>query len=89
MVNGSSFSAAIEAGLYPLAIIGVLSSVVGAFYYLRIVKIMFFDDPAPVFERPANELRLVLFISGLFMASMVFYVSPILNAAEIAAASFF
>ncbi|WP_319414549.1 NADH-quinone oxidoreductase subunit NuoN [uncultured Cohaesibacter sp.] len=83
------FSAAIEAGLYPLAIIGVLSSVVGAFYYLRIVKIMFFDDPAPVFERPANELRLVLFISGLFMASMVFYVSPILNAAEIAAASFF
>ena len=51
------FSAAIEAGLYPLAIIGILASVVGAFYYLRIVKIMFFDDPAPVFERPSNELR--------------------------------
>ena len=83
------FSAAIEAGLYPLAIIGVLASVVGAFYYLRIVKIMFFDDPAPVFERPSNELRIVLAISGLFMASMVFYVSPIRSIAEFAANSFF
>ena len=34
------FLAAIEAGLYALAVIGVLASVVGAFYYLRIVKIM-------------------------------------------------
>ena len=38
------FAAAIKAGLYPLAIIGVLASVVAAYYYLRVVKIMFFDD---------------------------------------------
>ncbi|RMB08832.1 NADH dehydrogenase subunit N [Eilatimonas milleporae] len=44
------FAAAVEAGLIPLAVIGVLTSVVGAFYYLRIVKVMFFDDPAPAFE---------------------------------------
>ena len=39
------FLAAIQAGLYPLAVIGVLASVVGAYYYLRIVKIMYFDEP--------------------------------------------
>ena len=44
------FIAAIEAELYTLAIIGVISSVVGAFYYLRIVKIMYFDDAVDPFE---------------------------------------
>ena len=40
------FVAAIKAGLFTLAVIGVLTSVVGAYYYLRIVKIMYFDEPA-------------------------------------------
>ena len=40
------FLAAIQAGLFTLAVIGVLASVVGAYYYLRIVKIMYFDEPA-------------------------------------------
>ena len=40
------FLAAVKAGLWPLAIIGVIASVVGAYYYLRIVKIMFFDEAA-------------------------------------------
>ena len=40
------FHAAIEAGLYALCVLGVLSSVVGAYYYLRIVKIMYLDPPA-------------------------------------------
>jgi NADH-quinone oxidoreductase subunit N len=44
------FLAAIEAHLYTLAIVGVVTSVIGAYYYLRIVKIMYFDDPAPAFE---------------------------------------
>ena len=39
------FLAAINAGLYALAVIGVLASVVGAYYYLRIIKIMWFDEP--------------------------------------------
>ncbi len=46
------FLAAIDAGLYTLAVIGVLSSVVGAFYYVRIIRIMYFDEPAEAFERP-------------------------------------
>ncbi|WP_319531682.1 NADH-quinone oxidoreductase subunit NuoN [uncultured Cohaesibacter sp.] len=83
------FSAAIEAGLYPLAVIGVLASVVGAYYYLRIIKIMFFDEPAPVFEKASGELRLVLLLSGAFMLTMVIYVGPIRALAEEAAKSFF
>ena len=44
------FLPAIKAGLYPLSVIGVVTSVIGAFYYLRIVKIMFFDEAAEAFE---------------------------------------
>ena len=44
------FLGAIKAGLYRLAVIGVLASVVGAYYYLLIVKIMYFDEPAKGFE---------------------------------------
>jgi len=44
------FLAAVNAGLWPLALVGLLTSVVSAFYYLRIVKIMFFDEPAASFD---------------------------------------
>src|SRR5262249_4206002 len=54
------FLAAIKAGLFTLAVIGVLSSVVGAYYYLAIVKIMYFDEPAKGFEPMPTLLRLVL-----------------------------
>src|SRR6266404_1602069 len=51
------FLAAIQAGLYPLAVIGVLASVVGAYYYLRIIKLMFFDEPVASFQPMPAELR--------------------------------
>ena len=44
------FLAAVKAGLLPLAIIGFLASVVACYYYLRIVKVMFFDESAGGFE---------------------------------------
>ena len=50
------FLAAIEAHLYALSVIGVLSSVVGAYYYWRIVKVMYFDEPARGL-RPRHEPR--------------------------------
>ena len=50
------FLAAVEAGLYTLAIIGVLSSVVAAFYYLRIVKVMYFDQASRA-ARPRHSVR--------------------------------
>jgi NADH-quinone oxidoreductase subunit N len=45
------FNAAVEAGLYPLAVAGFVASVIGAYYYLRIIKVMYFDDPAPEYGR--------------------------------------
>jgi NADH-quinone oxidoreductase subunit N len=83
------FLAAIESGLYVLAVIGVLASVVGAFYYLRIIKIMYFDDPAPGFEPMAPELRVVLGLSGVFTLFFVLIAGPVGNAAATAAKTFF
>jgi NADH-quinone oxidoreductase subunit N len=83
------FLAAIDAKLYALAVIGVVSSVVGAFYYLRIVKLMYMDEPAGAFLPMPNELRLVLGICGLFVIFFFLYPSPLVAAAEIAAKSLF
>lgn len=83
------FSAAIKAGLYPLAIIGVLASVVAAFYYLRIVKIMFFDEPADRFEPVSRPLQLVLTLSLIFVLFFFVYPSPLIAAADVAAKTLF
>jgi NADH-quinone oxidoreductase subunit N len=84
------FLAAIEAGLYTLAVLGVLASVVGAFYYLRIVKVMYFDEPREGFDRPMGwELAGVLTVASL--AILLFFVvpSPLLSSAAAAAAVLF
>src|SRR6202040_2919215 len=60
------FLAAIKAGLFALAVIGVVTSVVGAYYYLSIVKIIYFDEPAKPFAPMAYELKIVLAVTGLF-----------------------
>jgi NADH-quinone oxidoreductase subunit N len=83
------FLAAIEAQLYPLAIIGVVASVIGAYYYLRIIKIMWFDEPRGGFLPMAGELRLVLGVSGAFVLFYVLVGGPIVSIAEAAALSFF
>ena len=83
------FTAAIKAELYTLAIIGVIASVVGAFYYLRIVKIMYFDDPAQGFEPVRKELGVVLTAAALVVTFFVFYPGPLLNGASVAAQTFF
>jgi NADH-quinone oxidoreductase subunit N len=83
------FAAAIKAGLYGLAVIGVLASCVGAYYYLRIVKLMYFDEPATPFDRPGPVASLVLALSGLLIILFVFLPSPITNAAMAAAQSLF
>lgn len=83
------FLAAIQAGQYALAIIGVLASVVGAFYYLRIVKIMFFDEPAEKFDVAGRETWAVIAASGLLVLLYVAYPAPLVSAAEVAAKSLF
>jgi NADH-quinone oxidoreductase subunit N len=83
------FLAAIKAGLYALAVIGVLASVVGAFYYLMIVKTMYFDEPKGNFEPMAQELRWVLGVTGLFNLLFFAYPAPFIEAAGAAAKSLF
>jgi NADH-quinone oxidoreductase subunit N len=83
------FLAAIDAGLYALAVIGVLASVVGAYYYLRIIKIMWFDEPVGGFMPMAGELRLVLGASGAFVLFYVLIGGPIGRVAQAAAKTFF
>jgi len=83
------FLAAVEAGLFPLAVIGVLASVIGAYYYLRIVKIMYFDEPAEGFEPVLPSLGLILAVSGILVIGFVAYPSPLLAVADAAAKSLF
>jgi NADH-quinone oxidoreductase subunit N len=83
------FLAAIHAGLYALAVIGVLLSVVGAYYYLRIVKIMYFDAPAERFEPMDASLAVVLGTSGLFILLYFVYPAPLVALAGEAAKSLF
>ena len=83
------FLAAIHSGLYVLAVIGVLLSVVGAYYYLRIVKIMYFDAPAERFEPMDAPLAAVLGVSGLFTLLYFVYPAPLVAVAEAAARSLF
>jgi NADH-quinone oxidoreductase subunit N len=77
------FLAAIEAHLYAPAILGVLASVVGAYYYLRIVKIMYFDEPAPAFDRDLGwSLGTIAAGAGLFTLLFVVGAAPVLAMAE-------
>jgi len=83
------FVAAIQAHLYGLAIIGVLASVVGAYYYLRVIKVMWFDEAKEGFGRTSGELRLVFGLSGLFVVAYVLFGWAIGGAADVAAATLF
>ena len=84
------FLAAIDAGLYLLAVIGMLTSVIAAFYYLRIVKIMYFDEPVEAFDRPiGRELGAILALTGLFVVLFIAFQTPIINGAGAAASVLF
>jgi NADH-quinone oxidoreductase subunit N len=83
------FLAAIQAGLFTLAVIGVVTSVVGAYYYLVIVKIMYFDEPVKALEPMPYELRAVLAVTGLFNLLFFVYPGPLIDAANAAASSLF
>lgn len=76
------FQAAVEAEFYILAVLGVLTSVVAAFYYLKIIKVMFFEDPADPFEKePGFAIRTVLLVSVLFVVGFIFRPSVFMSSA--------
>ena len=84
------FRAAIEAELYVLAVIGVLASVVGAFYYLRVVKVMYFDAAAEPFERPiGGEMVAILAVTGVATLFFVVFAAPLVSISHLAAQALF
>src|SRR6478752_3367669 len=83
------FVAAIKAGLFTLAVIGVLTSVVGAYYYLFIVKVMYFDEPLTKLDPMRVELRPVLAVTGLFNIFFFAFPAPLVSVATAAAKSLF
>ena len=83
------FLAAVREGLWPLAIIGVLASVVGAYYYVRIVKIMFFDHPRERFAAVQPKAGLVIGVAGLCVLLYVVWPAPLVDAAGAAVKSLF
>jgi NADH-quinone oxidoreductase subunit N len=84
------FLAAIDAKLVGLAIIGVVTSVVSAFYYLRVVRVMYFDEPAGAFDQPLSvEMRGVLLVTAVVTLFFFLLPGPIVGAAASAAAALF
>jgi NADH-quinone oxidoreductase subunit N len=83
------FVAAIRAGLFTLSVIGVLTSVVGAYYYLSIVKTMYFDEPLTKLDPVRFEVGTVLTVAGVFNLLFFVYPGPLVSAAASAAKSLF
>ncbi|HSZ10786.1 MAG TPA: NADH-quinone oxidoreductase subunit N, partial [Rhizomicrobium sp.] len=82
------FIAALDAHLYLLAAFGVLTSVVGAYYYLRIVKVMYFDEPTQPFDRDMGwSVGAIATIATAFSLLFVINTGRLLDYANIAAQS--
>ena len=83
------FAAAVEAKLLVMAVIGIVASVVSAFYYLRLVKVMYFDAPTGGLSPAAFEIRVVMWASAGFVILFAFFANPIRTMALAAAKSLF
>ncbi len=83
------FRAAVDSGLWALAVIGVLTSVVGCFYYLRVIKVMFFDPAEEKFDVRSGSLSFVAMATGIFTLAFFVFPAPFLGAAALAAKSLF
>ena len=74
------FISVIEAKMYTLAIIGLLATVISAFYYLKIIKIIYFDKPKKPFDTSYDwGLKIPLIISSILILTYFVYPSAILN----------
>jgi NADH-quinone oxidoreductase subunit N len=83
------FVAAIQAGLVTLAVIGVVTSVVGAYYYVRIIKIMYFDEPQAAFEPMPAGVQVVLAVTTFIIVVFFIVPAPLVGTAAAAAKSLF
>jgi NADH-quinone oxidoreductase subunit N len=79
------FAAALNAGLIPLVVIGVITSIIGAFYYLRVIKVMYFDSGVPDFDATPPGVRLVMLVGTVATTLFVFLPGPLVAVANAAA----
>jgi NADH-quinone oxidoreductase subunit N len=85
------FNAAMKAGLFPLAVAGILGTVVGAYYYLRIIKVMYFDEPGEPYARVREPVQGLLILIAALAVSPLGYllIGPLGSLSDRAAASIF
>lgn len=85
------FNAAVAAGLLPLAVIGIAASVIGAFYYLKVIKLMYFDEPqAEIVDAGAPELSWLAALLALIVSPLGYLAIPLLGGwASVAARALF
>jgi NADH-quinone oxidoreductase subunit N len=84
------FLAAVQSGLYVLAVVGLLTSVISAFYYLRIVKLMYFDEPVEAFDQPVGrQISAIVAVTTLITVFFLIFLPLVLDSAGLAAASLF
>ena len=67
----------------------MVTSVISCYYYLRVVKIIYFDEPAPAFDRMDGEVRIVAYASGAFTLLFVLFANPLIQLAAEAAQSLY
>jgi NADH-quinone oxidoreductase subunit N len=78
------FLAAVQAGFWTLAVIGILTSVVASYYYLRIVKVMYFDAPAGALDARPASLTVVMTGTGLLTLLFFLFPAALIGAAQVA-----
>jgi NADH-quinone oxidoreductase subunit N len=83
------FKAAVDSGLISLAVIGLVTSVVSAYYYLRVIKVMYFDEPVEGFDRNGTELNVIMAVATIIILIFVFFPNPLTDSAAVAASALF
>ena len=83
------FSAALAAGMPTLVVVGIVSSVIGAVYYLRVVRAMYVDPREPAFDPRPASVSLVSIGMGLVTGLFILVLGPVTSAAQAAAAVLF
>ncbi len=82
------FKAAVDSGFYYLAVFGLCASVVSAYYYLKIIKVMFFDEPIDALDdRMGLERRIVLLLSMILIIGFIFWPNFVLDSAAVSVTS--
>ncbi|WP_371440811.1 NADH-quinone oxidoreductase subunit NuoN [Thalassospira sp. TSL5-1] len=83
------FKAAVDSGLVTLAVIGLVTSVVSAYYYLRVIKVMYFDEPVEGFDRNGTELNVIMALATIIILIFAFFPNPLTDSAAAAASALF